>query len=294
MKNNPLKAYGRVALTGLHSVVHGEPALGAQISMYATARIAERKDYQNHPYVDQVLEFIADTQNLRVQNLSVSVDSQLPIGAGLSSSTGVAAAVIKNVYQHLNLSLSKDQLFELLVGFESKIYPVSGLDQAIISYGGLIRFQKKDGNLTREHLDWGSVKGQQVLLIDSGSSTESTKELVAKVQSLLGKDPKKYQSILSQMGQISQEIIDSVASQTPRFDLWRESHQAFIELEVIGQKGQDLVSKIEAVGGAAKVCGAGGWKTGSGVIIAYHTDMEKLADLAKKSNWIHWIVRLGE
>ena len=43
-----------------------------------------------------------------------------------------------------------------------------------------------------------------------------------------------------------------------------------------------MIRRLESIGASAKITGAGGVKSGSGMVIVYHPDTEKLVDLARK------------
>ena len=48
------------------------------------------------------------------------------------------------------------------------------------------------------------------------------------------------------------------------------------------------------MGGQAKICGAGGVKAGSGMILAVHKNKAKLKQLIDKNKWKSSEVRLGD
>src|SRR5690606_29301508 len=157
------------------------------------------------------------------------------------------------------------------------------------------QFQKKDGALEKKMiLSKNSLAGEKIILIDSGTSKESTKDLVNEVKERKEKNPSKYETILSDMGSISQEIINSLHTEKFRFDLWRKSHRHFIELGVVGKKACQIVDLVESSGGHCKQSGAGGFETGSGILLAQHENASVLIDLAESEKWRYWEVTLGE
>ena len=54
-----------------------------------------------------------------------------------------------------------------------------------------------------------------------------------------------------------------------------------------------MIRQIESIGGMAKVCGAGGVKAGSGMLLAIHQDENKLLQLIKQKQWQYIQVNLG-
>jgi len=51
---------------------------------------------------------------------------------------------------------------------------------------------------------------------------------------------------------------------------------------VVGKKAQSLIRSIEKLGGFAKISGAGGITEGSGMILCYLSNFEKIEEIAKK------------
>ena len=65
------------------------------------------------------------------------------------------------------------------------------------------------------------------------------------------------------------------------------------QLGVVSNSTQKFIRDIENSGGAAKISGAGGVKTGSGIVLAVHDDPQKLMALAKKYKHPSFQVTLG-
>jgi hypothetical protein len=65
------------------------------------------------------------------------------------------------------------------------------------------------------------------------------------------------------------------------------------KIGVVGNRAQKMVRQIESVGGMAKVCGAGGVETGSGMLLGYHQNIDRLIELTQKNHWEYWPVVLG-
>jgi mevalonate kinase len=54
------------------------------------------------------------------------------------------------------------------------------------------------------------------------------------------------------------------------------------KMEVVGEFARKVARSIEKIGAAAKICGAGGKKKGSGMMLAYHEKLSSLYALAEK------------
>lgn len=283
-------SFARVVLSGEHSVVYGYPAVVSGIDLAVSTSVVSEQLRQND-YVEDLKRYFTHRYQFETAHLNISVDSQIPVGSGLSSSTAVASAVFQVLAEHFEQSLSKDDLFNLLVEFESQFYPVSGMDQAAVTYGGLIKFQKKlSGGYSYETIETNIFTGRKFFLIDSGKPNETTSEMVAKVKGL---DKNKRDHLLKKLGEVSTRLIECISSGEWQYELVGENQKLLEALGVVGQRAKDMVRQIETIGGVAKISGAGGIKTGSGILLAYHQDMEKLEDLVERQGWKSWVVELG-
>lgn len=304
MRSCSAQSFGRVVLTGEHSVVYGNPAVTSSINLGVTARFnpgIEEPGYKpsgRNPglkveeYVKEVnaffVEYFFKTRKIPGED-RIAVESTLPIGSGLSSSTAVAAAVFKLVAKHFQISLSKQELFDLLVAFESQTYPVSGMDQAAVAFGGLQQFQKSADCFGHEPISTLALRGKTFWLIDSGRPQESTKEMVA----LVKENYQKNKKVLEKLGACSKKFIASLSQNSFSPELLAENHQLLSNLGVVGDKASLIVRTIVQSGGVAKISGAGGVKDGSGIILTYHPDTEKFNQLIHKKKWKSWEITLG-
>lgn len=283
------RAQGRVVLTGEHSVVYGYPAVTSSISLSVIAEISHQKQLEPK-YVGQLKDFFVAKTGRQLPKVYIHLKSQIPIGSGLSSSTAVAAAVFKCLYATIGQELDPASLFELLVEFESQTYPVSGMDQAAVAFGGLLRFQKQANQYQYHPLHTSALKDKQIWLIDSGKPQETTKELVALVKN----NHSQLASVLATMGECSHDFIQNLLANRLDLDLVGENQRLLTQLGVVGDRASNIVKQIEKSGGAAKISGAGGIKHGSGILLAFHPDTEKMTQLLKTQTWRHWLINLGE
>ena len=63
---------------------------------------------------------------------------------------------------------------------------------------------------------------------------------------------------------------------------------------IVSLESSRLIKKIKLLGGGAKISGAGGWEKGSGIILAYHKDSNRLMDFVKRNKLKCFQVKLGE
>jgi mevalonate kinase len=259
-------APGKVILAGEHAVVYGYPAIVAAIDRRLT--IIVRPGKKSKRYTGLVK--FALSQILKPgEVVDLKIKSKLPIGSGLGSSAALATALVWALKPSLSVN-AKNRLVKIIEDYQHG--QSSGVDQAILRQGGALKFQKGKFKTIK-------LKAKQAILIDSGRPKETTGEMVKRVAE------KKPVTILKKIGQIADNWSQG---------LIKENEWLLEELGVVGQQAQKIIRQIEAIGGMAKVCGAGGVKAGSGMLLSYHQDQGKLLKLIKQKHWRYLKVSLGE
>lgn len=224
----------------------------------------------------------------------LKIESQIPISSGFGSSASVATAVIGTLSHWLGLTLSLEKLCQASYQIEKLVHgKPSGGDVFIGVHGNMIQFQKTDNQFDFQQIPLKGTKLPQIMLVHSGQPTENTGEMVALVSQKLNQDQSKYQSIINRMGQVSNQFISSLKKGSFSQDLLQLNERLLEELGVVGAKAKHIISQIESIGGVAKISGAGGVKTGSGVLLCLHQDMSQLVHLAQTNHWTNYLVDLG-
>ncbi len=258
---------GRLILAGEHAVVYGKMALATSISLGVKAQVVENEIFEKSKIVMKAVEVAGGDENIQVE-----IESNLPIGSGFGSSAAVAAAVIKSVKEYLGKTIDKDELFNLTLECEKLAHGnPSGIDPATVVYGGLIAYIKGQ---PFERLK--IKKPIKLLLLNSGEPTESTKEMVEFVASVKNRD-KIIRDIGSIVSQVRTNLVEgkSIAKMINMNGLLLE------KLGVVGDKALNLSNELRELGANVKVTGAGGIKTGSGMMIVMcdaFTNVRKMLD----------------
>jgi mevalonate kinase len=194
------RAPAKVILTGEHFVVLGAPALAMAVDLYSTA-YAKRNDNGKVEVEATVplrlvgspgsrvvksekllgpLRAAAEVALDRVHGtsggVSVQVECNIPIGAGLGSSASTSVAIIAAVAESQGVQLGKREIFRLAYTPETLIHnKPSGVDQATTTYGGVIQY-RSPGKVETIKID----RGPCILVCDTGLH-RSTGRLVGAV-----------------------------------------------------------------------------------------------------------------
>lgn len=204
-----------------------------------------------HEVVDFTLKKLKSECGLRI-----SVKSRVPIGMGLGSSAATAVGTVSAIATLLNSPLTKDTIFEAAYSLERTIHGrPSGIDQATVTYGGLISYRNGKIDATLQ------ATNPPMLIIGNTGKRRSTGEFVGKVTRLRETDPREYSRIASEAQKISENAIDAIRNgQAETLGALMNENQRL--LEMVGVSSPDLERLIPAARSAgafgAKLTGGGG------------------------------------
>ncbi|MBP9814213.1 hypothetical protein KBC80_03380, partial [Candidatus Woesebacteria bacterium] len=125
--------------------------------------------------------------------------------------------------------------------------------------------------------------------------TESTGDLIRAVSAVREKDVKAFTVTLDAIEQVTKSMALAVHDEKEQdfFEALKRNQRILEDIGVVSTKTKTLIDNIESLGGAAKISGAGGVISGSGVVIAMHKDPKAMLDLAKKHAYPAFQVVLG-
>lgn len=263
---------GKVILSGEHSVVYGHTAILASLNMGITCTVKEgvlNQDQKRDQYLQHILEIFAKHTQFPLAKIKVSIqiESTLPQKSGLGSSAAFAAAVFSELSKFHNYSLNADRLYNLVLEAENFIHGrSSGADPSIVVYGGLIAFSQ--GKL--ESILNKTLMNEHFFLINSGEASESTGEMVKKVA-----DQPNNQATLQKIGSLSQKMLHDLRIGIFNPELLDENQNLLEQIGVVGQKAKEIIKQLQTKAAFCKITGAGGIKTGSGYILAWHKNPQE-------------------
>lgn len=279
---------GKVILTGEHSVVYGHTAILASLNLGVTCAIKEgvlSQDQKKDQYLQHILEVFYKHTQVPKMSVAIETESDLPQKSGLGSSAAFAVAVFSELFKFHNYSFNADRLYNLVLEAENFIHgKSSGADPAITVYGGLIAFnQGKVKPVSNK-----ALANQSFFLINSGEASESTGEMVQKVV-----EKPSNQEILQKIGSLSQKMLRDLRVGVFNPELLNENQILLEQISVVGQKAQKIIKQLREHKAFCKITGAGGIKTGSGYILAWHSKTQEFKENLEKMGLEFFQTQIG-
>ena len=288
-------APAKIILLGEHFVVHGTKAILAAIDkrVTVTSSFTENKTIKvnsqlgtievpissSHeevksefrPFVYLANKIINSEQN--ASGLEITIDSDIPIGVGLGSSSACCVAATASISELFN-ELSSEEILKMSIEAEKTIFPdTSGADCTVCTYGGMIEYpsiEKIDNTFDLN------------LLIANSMIPHNTKNSVEKVNKFKENDEERF----SQLCDLETKLIDEVVTamknnDATAFGLKMSENQKYLEeIQISNDTLRDMISSLKEISLGTKITGAGD----GGCIIALVKDenMDKVTALLPK------------
>ena len=269
------KAPGKIILFGEHFVVYNNRAILCAINKYAIVTSEKtntdnilissslgQASIQKDQDVDKVEKkfrpfFYIAKQAIAKNNfdkgISIKIESEIPIGAGLGSSSAccvAAAASILNLFNNTN----KKEILELAIQAEKTIFPnSSGADCTVSVYGGIIEYQRE-----KDFLKIDTENEFNFLIIDS-EQVHATDKVVGRVKKFKEENENIFSELCSEEERLITKALDSLKNNDLE-TIGKCMAQNQIYLEQIGVSNDILLSitkEIEKITFGAKITGAG-------------------------------------
>jgi mevalonate kinase len=307
--NMKVFAPGKLILSGEHAVVYGKPALAMAINRYTTATIThetlprilldlsdiahrshlsfsalkhfkERIKHKYHRFVRgdfsirEVLQkpfelaqfamgIFAESLNLPIPHgVKIHLHSDIPMGCGMGSSAATILSVMLALSRYMEVTLSAESLFEIALKAENMQHGYSsGLDLRIALEGGCLYVNGND-------IQKREVPTFPMFLINTGIPATSTGQCVEKVAPYFASNQlaDEFAAVTIAMDAALQQSSISACQAAIK-----QNHQLLTHIGVVPTKVQKFVKEVEALNGAAKICGAGatvGDRAGAALVIA--------------------------
>jgi mevalonate kinase len=198
-------APGKIYLFGEHAVVYGETAIGCAIELRTRVRVElcdsiiiqseigrTGVDFEKHPYISAAIEKMREL--VPIDGVHLKIDSEIPVGSGLSSSAAVTIASIGALNKMFGCDLSLEEIAKMGHEIEIQVQgAASPTDTYVSTFGGVVTIPDRRKLKTP---DCGIVIG------DTGVFA-STKELVTNVRKLRESYPHLIEPLMVVIGRIS-------------------------------------------------------------------------------------------
>jgi len=288
-------APGKIILFGEHFVVHGTKAILAAIDKRVTVTSSFTEDKiikvnselgtievpisssheevksEFRPFVYLANKMINSNQN--VNGLEITIDSDIPIGVGLGSSSACCVAAASSIFG-LFKEWSSEEILKISIEAEKTIFPdTSGADCTVCTYGGMIEYPsvEKIGNTFDLNL-----------LIANSMIPHNTKNSVEKVNKFKENDEDRFSQLCDlENGLIDEVIVAMKNNDATALGLKMSENQKYLEeIQVSNNTLRGMISSLNEISLGSKITGAGD----GGCVIALVKDdnMDKVPALLEK------------
>ena len=290
--NSISSAPAKVILFGEHFVVYGIKAILASIDMRVTVTsktIPEKiikiksdlgelcEPTSTHfetissplkPFLYIVTKMIGE-YNFKDGGIEVIIDSKIPTGVGLGSSSACCVAAAASI-SGLFTKLRKEQILELAIEAEQTIFPnTSGGDCTVCVYGGIIEYDKKNG--------FKKIDGSHdfELIITNSKLIHSTDKVVSKVKKLKEENEEVFSSLCKDEEKLIDEVNDLLKNnEMEKLGSCFSRNQEYLEkLGISNQNLNSIIQKADETSFGSKITGAG--EGGCIISLVNQTNLEK-------------------
>jgi mevalonate kinase len=268
-------APGKIILFGEHAVVYNRPALAVPVDqvqvevevsdssvpgVWISAPIIDLQAElstlpADHPIGSVILKAFQHFGISPLPNTTLTIDSTIPVAAGLGSGAAVSVAVIRALSAFLSHPLSNQKINELVFEVEKLHHGTpSGIDNTVITYNMPVYYIKGKPIET-----FKAGKPFTIVIGDTGIPAP-TKESVGDVRRLWLRDTNRFEEIFNEVAQISTMARHFVESGRPELlgELMDQNHELLQQMTVSSPELDTLVLAARGAGAlGAKLSGGG-------------------------------------
>lgn len=300
-------APGKLILSGEHAVVYGRPALAMAIDRNAQAiiqsvedsdsvsfslsdyaheerfRMRALREFQKRAKNNyelflagelgirdvlgkpvELMQFafitVLDGLHLKLeQGMEISLSSNIPIGCGLGSSAATVLSELRAIGHYFRVDFRPDWHYKYSIEAENMQHGhASGVDSYVSLHGGCVRFQAGHGAKV-------AMPSVPIFIVQTGTPETTTGECVSHVAQQFEKSHiwDDFEGVTEQLATVIGGK-DIEATQA----IVRENHRLLCRIGVVPDRVQAFIRDVEAIGSAAKICGAGAVNgTGGGMVM---------------------------
>tara|TARA_B110001454_G_scaffold114627_1_gene107248 strand:- start:61 stop:1008 length:948 start_codon:yes stop_codon:yes gene_type:complete len=293
------KAPGKIILFGEHFVVYDNRAILGAIDKFATVTSEKtntdnilissslgqssiKKDEDVNKVGKKFRPFFFIAKKIIEKNnfdkgISIRIESEIPIGAGLGSSSACCVAASASILNLFSDTTDKE-ILELAIQAEKTIFPnSSGADCTVSVYGGIIVYQKEKGFTKID------TENEFYFLIIDSEQVHATDKVVERVKKFKEENKDVFARLCSEEERLITKVLDSMKSNDLE-TIGKCMAQNEIFLEQIGVSNDVLLSitkEIEMITFGAKITGAGD----GGCIIALTRKDDELSEYVNTTKY---------
>lgn len=210
-------------------------------------------------------------------SLTIEDKSDVPSGSGLGSSAALAVAVPKAVSELYGLNTPIERINEVAFEIERFMHGnPSGGDNSTCCFGGLVWFQRGEPNIIKSLKEEIPYELENFVLVYTGKPKKSTGELI---QQVAGLEEAFRNQRIGALGNAANEMRDALKAKdfSKVRGLMNLAQKNLADLGVSTPTIDKIAEAVRGIGGAAKLCGAGG----GGIVLCHHEDKDKLTEVIK-------------
>ena len=272
-------APGKVILFGEHFVVYGVKAILCSINkrISATSQFLDERKVKIRSVLGEAELSIDSLHNSNLsatrfmkpffyivkkaleehrknKGIEIVIESQIPAGIGLGSSSAACVAVTASV-NGLFERLSKPELVKRAIEAERIIFrEMSGADTSVSTFGGLMLYDPNSG------FQKISSKNDLDLVIANSFQVHNTQEIVTRVRAFKEKNHDFFNQMCKKENEIVKEALLAIRkNDLNMFGLLMSKNQDLLQkIKVSTEKIDLLVREAKKTSYGAKITGAGG------------------------------------
>jgi mevalonate kinase len=268
-------APGKIILFGEHAVVYNRPALAVPVEqVHVDVDVLDANEPgvwihapvinlqaelstlpSDHPIGSVILKVFQHLGISTFPNISIIINSTIPVAAGLGSGAAVSVALVRALSSFMSLSLTNEQVNQLVFEIEKLHHGTpSGIDNTVITYNMPVYYMKDKPIET-----FRSGKPFTIVVGDTGIPAP-TKESVGDVRRLWLRDSNRFEVIFNEIAQISLIARRSIESGRPEMlgELMDHNHEFLQQMTVSSPELDVLVYAARKAGAlGAKLSGGG-------------------------------------
>lgn len=288
-------APAKVILSGEHAVVYGKPALVSAIDRRLTVSVIENKNKNTDPKMTEIIlivkKYLQEKSILIPEkNCHISIQSDIPIGRGLGSSGALSVAASASLMEFFTgREFSLEEINNCAYQIEKLFHKnPSGVDPTTSCFGGLIFYRKEFEflkTISSLHAKIPKKIAENLFLIDSGKPSETTAEMVQQVGKLYNNRSRFVESIFQKIERTTKRMVVSLMKEDVAFfkETVIENENLLERIGVVSLSTKKLLETLKPFG-VGKITGAGGKKDGSGYLLFYGTEKNKLEKYLQEKN----------